>query len=159
MTGERFSGLKVPFRLTYFTFLQQLDAEGMQAVAVVRKLKKGDQILVSNEYGNLRDSSSEMFTQFIGILLDSSDVIFNAERTTNVNTIGTITYSSVDVNHGNGMSASEGIFTAPVTGTYYFHFQGVSDHNSRKDLYLNFYHDGTLVSSSYKRFVSSTFNI
>ena len=127
----------------------------MQAVAIVRKLNKGDQVLVSNKYGNLRDSSSEKFTQFIGMLLDDSEVIFNAERDTNVHTVGTITYSSCDVNHGNGMSASGGIFTAPVTGTYYFHFQGVSDHNSKSSLYLNLYHGNTFFASSYTRFVSN----
>ena len=127
----------------------------MQAVAVVRKLNKGDQVLVSNEYGNLRDSSSEMFTQFNGILLEDSEIIFNAERDTNVNTARTITYSSCDVNHGNGMSASGGIFTAPVTGTYFFHVQGVSDHNSRDMLYLNLYHEGIRAASSYVKFVSN----
>ena len=118
----------------------------MQAVAVVRKLNTGDKVLVDNEYGNLRDSGSELLTQFIGILLEDPEVIFNVHRETNFTGKGIITYSGIDVNLGNGMSASDGIFTAPISGTYYFHFQGVSDHNS----YVNIYHNGGLIASSFK---------
>ena len=86
----------------------------MQAIAVVRKLNTGDKVLVDNEYGNFRDSGSELFTQFIGMRLDDTGVIFNANLNAYFTGKATVTYSSSDVNLGNGMKDSEGIFTAPV---------------------------------------------
>ena len=122
----------------------------MQAVAVVRKLNTGDKVLVDNEYGNLRDSSSELFTQFIGMLLDDTGVIFNANRDANFTGKGTVTYSGSEVNLGNGMKASEGIFNVPVTGVYYFHFQAVSDHKRTNGVFTNIHLNGKRISSSYK---------
>ena len=98
----------------------------MQSVSVVQKLSKGDEVLVYNEHGNLRDSSSELFTQFIGILLEDPDIIFHARNERNIRAHTVITYSDVDINRGNGMTRSTGTFTAPASGTYYFQFQGVN---------------------------------
>ena len=115
----------------------------MQSVSVVLKLSTGDQVTVFNEYGSLQKDF-----QFIGMLLDDNKVIFNADRETSLKNKGTITYSSVDVNVGSGMNTN-GIFTAPVSGIYYFHFHGVSQ--GTQNNYINLYHDGEIVSSSYKR--------
>ena len=115
----------------------------MQSVAVVLELSTGDQVTVYNEYNSLRSDF-----QFIDMLLNDNKVIFNADRETSFKDKGTITYSSVDVNVGSGMNTN-GIFTAPVSGIYYFHFHGVSQ--GTQNNYINLYHDGEIVSSSYKR--------
>ena len=120
----------------------------MQPLAIVRKLNKGDKVLVYNEHGNLRDSSSELFTQFIGMLLDNTEVVFNANRETDFTGKDTIPYSSVDVNLGNGMTAA-GTFTAPVSGIYYFHYQAVSQNNGVDDAYANLKLNGRTISSCY----------
>lgn len=96
----------------------------MQAISVLRKLNKDDQVLVSIEYGNLRDSHSELYTQFIGMLLGSTEVVFSANRASDFSEKGPIPYSEIDINQGNGLTTS-GTFTAPVSGVYFFHFQGV----------------------------------
>ena len=126
----------------------------MQAVAVVRKLNTGDKVLVDNEYGNFRDSGSELFTQFIGMRLDDTGVIFNANLNAYFTGKATVTYSSSDVNLGNGMKAKEGIFTAPVAGTYYFHFQTVSFHKHDIHSFINIRINEKTVSSTFKRLVS-----
>lgn len=123
----------------------------MQAVAVVRKVYKGDQVLVSLEYGNLRDSSSELYTQFIGMLLEDSEVIFNVNRQTSFKGSGIVTYSGIGVNLGNGMSASDGIFTAPVSGTYYFHFQGVAYISKGGSIFTYLTHNETRVACAFKK--------
>ena len=125
----------------------------MQAIAVVRKLNTGDKVLVDNEYGNLRDGGSELFTQFIGMLLDDTGVIFNANLNASFTQTGTVTYSASDVNHGNGMKASEGIFNVPVSGIYYFHFQAVSDHKLRTSFFADIRVNGKLISCAYKHTV------
>ena len=124
----------------------------MQSVAVVRQLNKGDEVLVYNENGKLRDSSSELYTQFIGIRLDNPEVVFNANRETNFTGKGTIPFSSIEVNVGNGMAVG-GTFTAPVSGIYYFHYQGVSQNNRVDDAFANILHNGTRVSSCYAQTV------
>ena len=125
----------------------------MQAIAVVRKLNTGDKVLVDNEYGNFRDSSSELFTQFIGMLIDNSGPIFNAYRETNFAGAGNITYSGSHANVGNGMTEKDGLFIAPVSGTYYLHFQGVSDHKSSRSIFTNIKLNGKTISSAYKHAV------
>ena len=120
----------------------------MEPLAVVRQLNKGDTVLVYNEYGNLRDSNSELFTQFIGMLLDPSEVIFNAHRETDFTGKGTIPYSTVDINLGYGMTVA-GTFTAPVAGIYYFHYQAVSQDNGSNDAYAGIMHNGKRISSCF----------
>ena len=115
----------------------------MQDLAVILKLYTGDQVKVGTDYGTIRSD-----IQFNGMLLDDNEVIFNANRETEFSKKGTITYSNVDVNVGSAMNTS-GIFTAPVSGIYFFHFQSVSQGQSNN--YINLYHDGKIVSSSYKR--------
>ena len=120
----------------------------MQPLAIVRKLTKGDKVLVYNEHGNLRDSSSELFTQFIGMLLDNTEVIFNANRETDFTDRGAVPYSNVDVNLGNGMTVV-GTFTAPVSGIYYFHYQAVSQNHRSVYAYASLKHNGKTISSCY----------
>ena len=119
----------------------------MQPLSIIRQLNKGDEVLVYNEHGNLRDSSSDLFTQFIGMLLDNTEVIFNANRDTDFTGKRTIPFSNVDVNLGNGMTVA-GTFTAPVSGTYYFHYQAISQNNGDDDAFANIY-NGKRVSSCY----------
>ena len=133
-------------------FFKQFDAEDMQPLSIIRQLNKGDEVLVYNESGKLRDSSSDLFTQFIGMLLDNTEVIFNAHSETDFTGKGTIPFSNVDVNLGNGMTVA-GTFTAPVSGTYYFHYQGVSQNNRLDDAFANILHNGKRVSSCYAQTV------
>ena len=128
----------------------------MQAVAVVRKLMKNDKVLVNMEYGNLRDSGSEKYTQFIGMLLEESDVIFNANGVSNKiderRDEGIVSYLDVDVNVGNGMTAT-GNFTAPISGIYYFHFQAVSECKEEVRHEVEMYLNEKLVTKSYNKHV------
>ena len=131
-----------------FCTLQQSDAEGMQSLAIVRQLNKDDEVLVYNENGKLRDSSSDLFTHFIGIRLDNPEVVFNAHRETDFTGKGAIPYSNVDVNLGNGMTAV-GTFTAPVSGIYYFHYQGVSQNNGGNQAYAQIMYNGKGIAGTY----------
>ena len=67
----------------------------MQPLSIIRQLNNGDEVLVYNEHGNLRDSSSDLFTQFIGMLLDNTEVIFNANRDTDFTGMRNIPFSNV----------------------------------------------------------------
>ena len=120
----------------------------MQSVAVVRQLNKGDEVLVHNENGKLRDSSSELFTQFIGMLLDNTEVIFNANLETDFTDGGRIPYPKVNINVLNGIS-TRGTFTAPVSGTYYLHYQAVSQNNGGDHAFANINYHGKRISSCY----------
>lgn len=121
----------------------------MQAVAVVLQLNVGDEVLVKIRQGNLKDSSSELYTQFVGMLLHSK-IIFNASRRRfdqNKKGVGGILdYSDIDVNVGNGMDASSGNFTAPVSGKYFFYFQCQQYHGEFSPLYIR--HNGALVATT-----------
>ena len=90
----------------------------------------------------------EKLKQFIGMILNDSGIIFNANLDANFTGKGTVTYSGSDVNLGNSMKANEGIFNAPVTGIYYFHFQAVSDHKDRNALFANILLNGNIIASS-----------
>ena len=91
----------------------------MHSLSSVLQLKKNDEVyVVQKSGGKLR------FAYFVGYLLNQN-VSFCAKGANRHYNPGQITFSSVSPNHGNGLVASTGIFTVPVSGTYAFHFHAL----------------------------------
>jgi hypothetical protein len=71
---------------------------------------------------------------------------FSATRTGgNLTAPLTIIFDTVWVNRWNAYSTSTGLFTAPVTGLYFFSFWGMT--NSVTALWVQFYKNGSLVNT------------
>lgn len=51
-------------------------------------------------------------------------VAFVAQRNSTYNRNGTILFTRLHLNIGNGFNQSTGVFTAPVSGVYHFYFTG-----------------------------------
>ena len=93
----------------------------MHSLSTVLQLNKNDEVHVQpNRDGDLQ------FAYFVGYLLNQNVSFCAKGRPTRNYNPGQITYGSVSPNHGNGLVASTGIFTAPVSGTYAFHFHGLN---------------------------------
>ena len=56
-------------------------------------------------------------------VIETPKVAFDAIRTSSLRRLGTVTYSGTAVNIGHGMNPHTGKFTAPIAGTYLFHYQ------------------------------------
>ena len=88
-------------------------------------------------------------------MTETPKVAFDAIRTSSLGKRRTIvTYTGTVVNIGNGMNPDTGKFTAPIAGTYLFHYQQTNlnvDH-SWCHMYLN----GKFVSIANARFPSAT---
>ena len=76
----------------------------------------------------LRDAPQHRFTHFVGYLLNQNVSFGCLGIGSTPYTKGKMTYGTVKVNLGNGLSASTGIFTAPVSGNYAFHLHGLHYH-------------------------------
>ena len=124
----------------------------MQTISVVHHLKKGDKVSVFNHYPNsiLKNTNSEMNTQFMGWLLKPSEprMIFDGMSDRAFNDAGSISYTGTYENIGNGLNITEGSFTAPVSGIYYFHFQGLTDNGDAN--FINIKHNGEIVASTFR---------
>ena len=59
----------------------------------------------------------------------SDSVYFSVGRNSSFNSDTLFTYDYEKLNIGNGMNASSGIFTAPISGTYFFIFFSIPDNN------------------------------
>lgn len=93
----------------------------MHSLSTVLQLNKNDEVHVEPSLdGKLQ------FAYFAGYLLNQNFSFCAKGRHTRNYNQGQITYGSVSLNHGNGLVASTGIFTAPVSGTYAFHFHGLN---------------------------------
>ena len=55
----------------------------------------------------------------------------------------------ISVNHGHGLNITSGIFTAPITGTYAFHFHALTRDGTAT--YIKFMHNGRNVGGAYRR--------
>ena len=60
-----------------------------------------------------------------------------------------VTYAKAHVNHGAGMDLATGVFTAPVSGSYYFQFHGLVEkgHEARVMMML----DSEVVAHMYDK--------
>lgn len=101
----------------------------MQTISTVYQLKKGEKVQVLSDRNLLANTNPERNTQFMGWLLKTSElgIVFGGDFNKNHHTTGTVTYSNTYQNLGNGLNIADGSFTAPVSGIYYFHFQGLTD--------------------------------
>ena len=100
----------------------------MQSISRVLQLNRNDEINVRiDDYNGskIQDDPNDRFTHFVGYLLEH-DVEFDCEKYATTKTSGIITYNTTTLNHGYGIVASTGIFTAPKPGMYAFHFHGQS---------------------------------
>ena len=97
----------------------------MHSLSTVLQLNKNDEVHVQPY-----DDVKLQFAYFVGYLLNQN-VSFCAKGTDSDYNPGQITYGSVSPNHGNGLATSTGIFTAPVSGTYAFHFHGLNYYDSK----------------------------
>ena len=68
-------------------------------------------------------------------------------RRTDFSSTGNLTYTICEINSGNGMIPSTGIFTAPRSGTYLFTFHGNTVKGN--DGLLLIRHNGAVVAGSY----------
>ena len=124
----------------------------MQTISVVHHLSKGDKVSVFNDFEStvLKNTKSEMNTQFMGWLLKPSEprMIFNAMSDRYLYAVGSIPYTKTYENIGNGLNIADGSFTAPVSGIYYFHFQGLTDTGDPN--LINIKHNGKIVASTFR---------
>ena len=98
----------------------------MHSLSTVLQLNKNDEVYVQPRY-----DEKLQFAYFVGYLLNQNVSFCAKGRPTRNYNPGQITYGSVSPNHGNGLVASTGIFTAPVSGTYAFHFHGLNYYDSK----------------------------
>lgn len=74
---------------------------------------------------------------------------FSAFLTAVTSTAGTTPFkpTRIDINVGNMYNSTTGRATAPVAGTYYFHFQGLAHSTERDNIDLRFYINGNQIQS------------
>lgn len=83
---------------------------------------------------------TSIFTEFRKELEDSvmtPDISFYANRTDLIKSKQYVTYNHVELNKGNGMNATTGIFTAPRAGTYLFTFHSYGREYQYLEIKLN----------------------
>ena len=118
-------------------------------MSVIRQMNKGDNVYVHQDHGTI-GYYSNLYTQFMGFLLTASEprIIFDAYHQGYVETHKNVTYTKAYENLGNGLNIADGQFTAPVSGIYYFHFQGLTDDGNTNTVVLKL--NGNQVASSYR---------
>ena len=118
-------------------------------MSFVHQLKQGDKVHVYNHYGILKNTNSERNTQFMGWLLKPSEqrIIFDGVIDSYPKT-GIIKYSDALTNIGNGLKIDNGSFNVPVSGIYYFHFQGLATRPEAN--FINIKQNGEIVASTFR---------
>ena len=120
----------------------------MQLLSVALDLNQNDIIDVYISYGKLQDDTQNHYTHFSGYLLKGK-VVFGAYSSTNAYaSTSPLSYSGTTVNVENGMDSSTGIFTAPISGIYAFHFTALSD--SGYSDHLKLMHNDNQVAGAYQ---------
>jgi len=86
---------------------------------------------------------------FSGIVKKPNNPAFSAFLTaiTSTNASNIFRPTRVDLNIGSMYNSSNGRATAPVAGTYYFHFQGLINSNERDNVDMRFYINGNQIQS------------
>ena len=67
-----------------------------------------------------------------------------------MSSLGTVTYSETLINHGFGLNAANGEFTAPRKGKYAFHFRALANDGTETDVKL--LQNGIQKAASYRIF-------
>ena len=115
-------------------------------------MNKGDKVRVHNYFHSvLRNNKSEKNIQFMGWLLKTPEPneVFDGTLSGYHKTQGIVTYTDAYANLGNGLKIDDGSFTAPVSGIYYFHFQGLTDTSEAN--FINIKQNGQIVASTFRK--------
>ena len=128
----------------------------MNSLSTVLHLNKNEEVYMKQaSKAKLRDAPKHRFTQFVGYLLNQ-DVSFGCLGKKSVYTNGKMTYGTVKINLGNGLTASTGIFTAPVSGNYAFHLHGLHYSDGNEYSKISFRLNNEQVSGTYVNIKVST---
>ena len=65
-----------------------------------------------------------------------------------MSSLGTVTYSGTLINHGSGLNAANGQFTAPKKGKYAFHFRALA--NDGSGTYVKLLKNGVQKAATYR---------
>eukprot|EP00093_Oithona_nana_P000191 00191.XXX_1985_2332_1 [CDS] Oithona nana genome sequencing. len=63
--------------------------------------------------------------------------------------MGDLTFDQVDINIGNALDRSSGIFKVPISGTYKMTFSGLSAFNKIDRTYIRVYKNGSIMFGIY----------
>ena len=66
-----------------------------------------------------------------------------------MSSLGTVTYSGTLINHGSGLNAANGQFTAPKKGKYAFHFRALA--NDGSETYVKLLKNGIQKAATYRK--------
>ena len=91
-------------------------------------------------------STQRVFINSNGVVTNSNQPVFSA-TTSSTSSAGFIVFNQTSCNAGNHYSTSNGRFTAPVAGNYYFSFYGMSPHNNTSNQRCAIYVNGSYWSA------------
>ncbi|XP_061178742.1 uncharacterized protein LOC133187402 [Saccostrea echinata] len=130
--------------------------------SVLLHLKKGDTVKVKARPGTdvkLYGDSDEYYTTFSGALLSPTlhgsghnrqqEIAFSVGLTHNeASTNGPkVVFDRVFVNFGQGFNVNTGVFTAPISGIYAFHYHVLAQQG--KEAWVELYHNYKYINSLY----------
>ncbi|XP_062590533.1 uncharacterized protein LOC134252108 isoform X2 [Saccostrea cucullata] len=115
-------------------------SETLEDMMAEVKQSKNDQLQLSSAVSSLEVFRMNLTNNILG---KSKKVGFSASRTSSSSTwnSGTLVFPSVITNEGNGYNPSNGIFTAPISGTYVF-FVNVQSYD-KQTIYVNIVLNGS----------------
>lgn len=107
-------------------------------------------------YCNFNGNTDMANQTWIGAMdVKTQQVLFSVKRTTNYNSPkSVIPFQKEILNIGNAMNTSSGIFTAPVSGTYYFAFSALKLDAATPNTYIFFQKNGVTLTATYSNNVN-----